>query len=204
MDEGIGHAAGQEVFRRVAELHIACIDRGFLATLGPAFLSLMYQAIDEGEDSVLIVSRDQQQVVGFVAGASGMGPIYRRMLRHWPRLLASLLPAALSPTKLWRVLEIIHYSGRAASSRDVPCAELLSIGVDACYRGRGHADRLYQGLCDHFRSRGVHEFKIVVGSELRSAHNFYRRRGAMPLAELQVHKGETSTVYRQSVGQVQR
>ena len=43
-------------YRSVAELHAANIDQGFLSSLGVAFLSLMYRAIDEVDESILVVS----------------------------------------------------------------------------------------------------------------------------------------------------
>ena len=184
------------VYWRVAELHIACITQGFLATLGPRFLALMYESIDEGSESVLLVSRNGTDVVGFVAGTSGgMGPIYKGMLRRWPALVLALLPSLVSPRRVWRILDILRYSGRAARAGDLPMAELLSIGVDGEFRGHGHAAGLYQALCDYFRKKHVGAFKIVVGGSLDSAHRFYRRMGAHPASQLEVHRGEASTVY---------
>lgn len=43
------------VYHKVARLHCEHINQGFLATLGPPFLALLYEAIDQGEDSALIV-----------------------------------------------------------------------------------------------------------------------------------------------------
>lgn len=193
------HSGDEGVYRRVADLHIACMPDGFLTTLGPRFLSLMYQAIDEGESSVLILSREGDQIAGFVAASSSMAPIYRGMLQHWPRLFSALLPSLFLPRRLRRILEIVRYS----SSRELPVnraqAELLSIGVDAPFRGRGHADQLYEDLCEHCRRRGIPEFKIVVGVTLEQAHRFYRRMGALPADQIEVHKGQTSKVYIQAV-----
>jgi ribosomal protein S18 acetylase RimI-like enzyme len=81
----------------------------------------------------------------------------------------------------------------------LPKAELLSIVVDGAFRGNGHAEDLYRRLCGHFQSRGVPAFKIVVGEALEPAHRFYQRMGARPVALLEVHKGEPSTVYVQTV-----
>lgn len=189
-----GSVGGQALYRRVAELHMVNIDRGFLSTLGVPFLSLMYQAIDEGDDSVLLVAREGDKVVGFVSGAAGMGPIYRRMLGRWPQLVLALMPA-MSPKRLWRVLEILRYTGRGNTTGPLPQTELLSIAVDAGFRGKGHAEDLYQRLCLHFRSHDIPAFKIVVGAALESAHRFYVRMGAEPFAQTEVHKGEASTVY---------
>ena len=187
------------LYRQVAKLHIANINQGFLATLGVAFLSLMYEAIDNAPTSTLLLSESNGRVVGFVAGGTGMLPIYMQMLRNWPRLAVALLPALLSPRRIWRILEIMRHSGRG-SKGDAPAnAELLSIAIDPAFRGAARADALYAGLADQFRSRGFTGFKIVVGSSLSNAHKFYRRMGAQPVGTVEVHGGEGSIVYFQPI-----
>ena len=86
-----------QIWRQVARLHADNLDQGFLATLGQRFLALMYRAIDECDSAVLLVEQRDGRVIGFVAGANSMGPIYRQMLRHWLRLIPSLFPALLNP-----------------------------------------------------------------------------------------------------------
>jgi ribosomal protein S18 acetylase RimI-like enzyme len=189
------------LYRTVAKLHIANIDQGFLSTLGVRFVSLMYRAIDEGDDSVLLVARVNGEAIGFVAGATGMKPIYRRMLRYWPQLVWALLPSIFLPRRVWRIIEILHYSRSGGCSSDVvlPATELLSIAVASEFRGQRHAENLYQALCEHFLQFEMPAFKIVVGSALAPAHRFYRRMGAQPTAEVEVHQGSTSTVYVQTL-----
>ena len=201
IDATPSEADKQLMYRRVAELHAANLDQGFLATLGTRFLALMYQAIDESSSCVLIVARDAaREIVGFVAGGRGMGAIYRHMLRRlWP-LGVSLLPVLASPRKLRRIVEILRYGrsrpGAVAKTPDaLPEAELFSIAVDAAHRGKGHAEELYRGLERHFRNRGEPGFRIVVGERLEAAHRFYRRMGAQAVARIEVHRGEPSVVY---------
>ena len=93
MDKGNLH-------RQVAEVHIGNIDQGFLATLGVSFLSLMYRAIDEARDCVLLVEERDDRVIGFVSGGIGMGSIYKGMLRYPFRLAFSLLPSVLHPGRV--------------------------------------------------------------------------------------------------------
>lgn len=189
------------LYRTVAELHIANINQGFLSTLGVGFVSLMYRAIDEGDDSVLLIERVNGQAVGFVAGATGMKPIYKRMLRYWPQLFWALLPSIFSPRRVWRIIEILRYSRSSggASGAVLPAAELLSIAVAPDFRGQRYAETLYRELGKHFLERGLPTFKIVVGSALVPAHKFYRRMGAQPVAEIEVHQGLASTVYVQTL-----
>ena len=176
-------------------LHAASINQGFLATLGVRFLSLMYRAIDQADGSVLITEEQDGRVMGFVSGAVGMGPVYRRMVRHPLRLMASLAPSLVRPKRLWRILETIRYSRGAKNSADWPDAELLSIAVDSSMRGTGLSERLYRRLENHFVEQGKPAFRIIVGKALEPAHRYYRRMGAIPIGSIEVHAGEESVVY---------
>lgn len=183
------------VYRQVAELHASNIDQGFLSSLGPRFLSLLYEAIDTHPSSVLLLAWHDGKLVGFVSGAQGMGAIYRQLLRRWFRLGLALLPALLSPAKVWKIAEIVLLGSKAPPVAHLPHAELLSIAVDPAHRGHGHAQSLYEQLVAHFTAQGLTGFKIVVGETLGPAHRFYTRLGAKPVANMEVHKSQRSTVY---------
>lgn len=189
------------IYRRVAQLHVEGINQGFLASLGVSFLSVMYQAIDEGPDSILIVCQNGGQVIGFVAGAVGMRGVYLRMLKRWPKLLVCLTPFVFSASTVRKLSELLVYSAdisrRGQMTLRLPDAELLSIAVDANCRGAGHARSLYQQLSAWFVERGCVEFKIVVGEKLDDAHRFYLSMGAEPKGEITVHRGQSSIVYVQ-------
>lgn len=189
----------EQRYREVAALHAANINQGFLAKLGVPFLALMYRAIDEATDSVLLVEEQGGRVIGFVSGGLGMGPIYRRMLRHPIRLGLSLLPSLLDPKRLKRIVEILRYGGGSRSPSGMPHAELLSIAVDPVARGTGVAERLYRRLQGHFAQLGVPAFRITVGDSLTPAHRYYQRMGAKAIGRVEVHAGEGSVVYVQQV-----
>lgn len=184
-----------DLYRQVAQLHVDNIDQGFLATLGTGFVALMYQAIDESPTSLLLVEERGGRVVGFVAGGCGMGAIYKRMLRSPVRLGLALLPSVTHPRRVLRILEILRYSRGHSLPSNLPAAELLSIAVDVSCRGKQVAEGLYHRLESHFLEQGVSSFRIIVGQALASAHRFYVRMGAVPVTEVEVHQGETSTIY---------
>ena len=189
-----------EVYRQVAELHAANIDQGFLATMGTAFLSLIYEAIDECDEGVLLVEERDGRIIAFVAGATTLAPVYKRMLRRPVQLALVLLPSVFRPRRFRRLIETLIYSRGAERAPGLPEAELLSIAVSPAYRGRKIGDLLYARLVDNFRLRGVSVFKITVGDNLLSAHRFYLRMGALPGVEIEVHPGNSSTVYLQTIG----
>ena len=189
------HKLNSSDYRRVASLHCDNISQGFLATLGVPFLTLLYEAIDKDSESILLVERADSSVVGFVTGTRGLGRIYKQLLLKPLRLIYSLKSCLLSPSKMYKILEVLLISKGSNISADLPKQELLSIVVNPAYQGGGHAENLFNALCSHFRAEGASSFSIVVGSNLDRAHAFYTKMGSIPVEEIQVHKGADSVVY---------
>ena len=182
-------------YRAVASLHCNQIDQGFLASLGVPFLTLLYEAIDKDSQSVLLVERVDHSIVGFVTGTCGLGRIYKQLLLKPLQLIYALKSCLLSPSKIYKIIEILLISKDSNISPDFSEQELLSIVVSPAYQGRGHAENLFNALCSHFRNEGARRFNIVVGSNLDRAHAFYMKMGSIPVREIQVHKGVNSVVY---------
>ena len=189
------HKLNSSDYRIVASLHCDNINQGFLATLGVPFLTLLYEAIDTDSKSVLLVERVDSSVVGFVTGTRGLGRIYKQLLLKPLRLIYSLKSCLLSPSKMYKIMEVLLISKDSNTSSDLPKQELLSIVVNPAYQGGGHAENLFKALCFHFRKEGASSFRIVVGSNLDRAHAFYKKMGSIPVKEIQVHKGAGSIVY---------
>lgn len=196
VSEAVSKANKAALYKWVAKMHAESINQGFLPTLGERFLALLYEAIDADPNSALFVEQIDGKVVGFVTGGRGMGSIYREMLKRWPRLALALLPVLFQPTKLKRVFEIVLFSRKQKPVPGWPKAELFSIAVADSVRGEGVAQRLYNQLVERFRQDGEAAFCIVVGQRLAPAHRFYKRMGAVPVAQISVHDGQASTLYR--------
>ena len=189
------HKLNSSDYREVAELHCNYINQGFLATLGVPFLALLYEAIDKDSESILLVQRVNSIVVGFVSGTRGLGRIYKQLLLHPLRLIYSLKSCFLSPSKMYKIIEILLIDKDYNASIDLPKEELLSIVVNKAYQGGGHAENLFKALCVHFRAEGVTNFRIVVGRNLERAHAFYTKMGCVAVEEIRVHKGTNSLIY---------
>jgi ribosomal protein S18 acetylase RimI-like enzyme len=189
------HKLNVSDYEVIASLHCDYINQGFLATLGVPFLTLLYEVIDQDSKSVLLVERVDQSVVGFVAGTHGLGRIYKQLLFKPFRLIYSLKSCLLSPSKIYKIIEVLLINKVSDISSDLPKQELLSIVVNSAYQGEGHAESLFKALCSHFRAEGVGSFRIFVGSNLDKAHGFYAKTGSIPVKEIQVHKGFDSVIY---------
>ena len=194
------HKMNSSDYITIARLHCDHINQGFLATLGVPFLTLLYEAIDEDSESVLLVERVDRSVVGFVSGTRGLGRIYKQLLLKPLRLMYALKSCLLSPSKMYKILELLLISNKSNISSNFPKQELLSIVVNPAYQGGGHAVNLFNALCTHFKEEGASSFKIVVGSDLDRAHAFYIKMGSIRVKEIQVHKGTDSVVYVKNLG----
>ena len=187
--------ADHDIFRQVARIHIESISQGFLTSLGENFLTLLYQVIDECGSSVLLIERDQERVIGFVAGAENMGPIYKQLLRHFPRLLVTLIPTIFKPSKIWRIIELFLYNRNKPTIPGHMGHELISIAVLQTNMRQGIAQRLYGRLATYFYELGAPSFHIVVGVNLKPAHGLYKRMGARPMMEISVHDQKKSIIF---------
>ena len=183
------------VYHQIAQLHCENINKGFLSTLGPSFLALLYEAIDKDQSSVLITKEVNGCVVGFVSGASSLRPIYRQLLWRPFSLFLALKSCLFSLSKLSKIFEILFIEKNNLILSGLPHHELLTIVIDPLCQGQGYAENLFMSLCNYFKTIDVKNFKIVVGSDLARAHAFYLKMGCVVVGEVEVHKGNNSLVY---------
>jgi ribosomal protein S18 acetylase RimI-like enzyme len=186
-------------YAELARIHSSCINLGFLSSLGHGFLSLLYEAIDADDNSHLILEKKEGSVIGFIAGGRGMKSIYRKLLIRLPRVFIALFPAMLNPRKLWKIIELLCFAKKQKPVSSTLEAELFSIAVIDSARGSGLAQKLYNSLGERFFQDGESAFCMVVGENLSQAHRFYNKMGAVPFAQVSVHKGQSSTLYRQDL-----
>ncbi|MBI4259513.1 MAG: GNAT family N-acetyltransferase [Actinobacteria bacterium] len=177
---------------QVARLHAAAISEGFLSTLGPRFLTLLYRSMAGSERAVLLVAREGEAVRGFVAGAVAPGAFYREFLRrHAPAAAVLLAGRALRPRVARRILETLRHLGREGGGGP----ELLSIAVAPLARRTGLASRLVRELEDELGTRGAERLAVVVGTDNQPARSLYEAVGFELAGDVEVHAGRPSVRY---------
>jgi ribosomal protein S18 acetylase RimI-like enzyme len=181
--------------RRVAELHADRISEGFLSTLGPMFLRLLYgRAVRSPHAFVFVAAGDQRPgdagVVGFVAGSHDLARFYRSFLLR-DGLVATAAAGARLLRTVPRVLETLRYP---ASNDGLPSAEILAVAVDGSCAGRGIGHRLVEAATSEFCARGAHAVKVVAGSGNRPALRLYEGCGFTWRRTITVHRDTPSEV----------
>jgi ribosomal protein S18 acetylase RimI-like enzyme len=175
---------------RLAELHATRIVEGFLPRLGPRFLSRLYRRLVVSPDGFAVVAVRDTRVVGFAAGATDLGRVYRSFVVH-DGLIAGL-GAAPRIVRSWRsVLETLRYPG---SIDDLPEAEILSVAVDGEAAGRGIGRMLLSASLDELTRRGARGAKVVAGADNRAALALYLQAGFAVRKRIEVHAGTASEV----------
>jgi glycosyltransferase involved in cell wall biosynthesis/ribosomal protein S18 acetylase RimI-like enzyme len=175
--------------KAIAELHMHGINTGFLSSLGPRFLAVLYLAMIRDPDSVVLVADRDGVVVGFVAGTTDTGAFYRRFARRYAPAAGLAVLARLRPGMLARMRETRGYgSNRTGEVK----AELLSMAVAPAARGRGLANRLGGELLAWAGSRHLDSMRVVVGAANEPAIRVYRKMGFGEDQAIEVHSGEAS------------
>lgn len=202
-----------------AGLHVAHVTGGFLPTLGPRFLGLLYRRVVRSSSAFLLVADPGpgSDPVGFLAGATDLRRLYGEFLRG-----DGLPAAAVAAPRLVRaaplVLETLRYGlGRRAPAAVPPGddgagptgsrapgdvghrrgeAELMALAVDPACRRQGIGAALVAAFVDRLATAGAATARVVVGADNAAAMALYRAQGFEPAAELQVHAGVRSLVLR--------
>jgi glycosyltransferase involved in cell wall biosynthesis/GNAT superfamily N-acetyltransferase len=173
----------------LARLHRDGIVTGFLPTLGPRFLEVLYRALCAFPPGVVQVADGGSGPVGFVAGVPDVGSFYRWFVRRYGlQAVLAAAPRVFRPSVMRRAWETLRYDGAGSEVS----AELLSIAVDARARGKGIGRRLASRFLVEMEAAGVREVKVVVGSDNAEAIALYRGLGFAAERAVEVHAGEPS------------
>lgn len=189
-----------------ASLHARQIAEGFLSFLGVPFLTRLYRRIAISPGSFVLVATGPPMledlepgarvarpggdgaVVGFVAGATDVGRLYRSFL--WHDGARAGLEAAGSLLRGWRrAVETLRHGTGAGQGRGV---ELLAIAVEPRGEGHGVGTALVGSFLDEVVRRGGRSAFVVVAADNIRAVALYGRAGFRTAETFELHAGSTS------------
>ena len=169
----------------LARVHSESIATGFLPSLGLRFMRLLYGALIDWDEAVVLIAEVSGQKVGFVSGVRSAGAFYRHFLRGYGlRAIVAAVPALLRPSVLWRAVETLRYGGDAG-----PEAELLSMAVVDSAQHRGIGSRLGARFIDQLAADSI---RVVVSADNSPAIGAYEKMGFVRAGITEVHAGEVS------------
>lgn len=176
--------------RRVAELHAERITDGFLTQLGPHFLQRLYRRVVKSPHAFLLVAVEDDEVAGFLAGASDLHRLYRSFVAR-----DGVAAAVMTGPRLLRSLpQVLETSRYPSGTDDLPTAEILSMAVGAEYARRGLGRALVAAGVAEFQRRGMDAAKVVIAEANGSSLRLYEEAGFARCRQIAVHRGTVSEV----------
>jgi ribosomal protein S18 acetylase RimI-like enzyme len=179
---------------QIAKLHIEGIGTGFIASLGSDFVTALYEAIAQSNNSFGFVAEENDRVLGFVAFTSNLNKLYRSViLKQGFRFAFLLWSKMFSPKRIKKVFETLFYPSRI-KKMNLPPAELLAVVIAAGGRGRGLGTILLKKGLEKFRKGGIEEVKVLVGADNKPANKLYIKCGFELAGQIDNH-GILSNIY---------
>lgn len=139
----------------VVEIHLRSFPSFFLTFLGSAFLRLLYDAMTNDPEGIVLVYERERIIQGFVAGVMRQSGFYRRLLqqRKWAFAWAAVGAVLRRPrivARLWRALQRPEESKQSATA-----ACLMSLAVLPETEGQGIGRHLVRAFCDDLVRRQI-------------------------------------------------
>jgi len=172
----------------VAKLHCTSLAGDFLPSLGQRFLTVFYQGVLDLGVGFGFVAIENRHPVGFILGSADTSSLFKRVVisRAITLTLCAIPPVVRQPSLIANVIETFLYPRKENATPEK--AELIVIGFDAAYRGRGLGRGLVNTLNDAFRAQGVQSYKVTVLQSNKGANSFYRALGFRPILEFKLYK----------------
>jgi len=166
---------GREHIVRVSEIDVKARAGDFLPSLGERFLRTLYAGLIGSRRGLGYVYLQGEQVVGFIIGSFDTKGLFREVL--WKRGtilgLHLLVKIFKKPSFIKNTIQTFRYPRK--ESHTPQKAELIVIGVDERFRGRGIGEKLIRALNQAFLVEGISSYKVTVNKKNESANKFYQR-----------------------------
>jgi len=186
--------------RDIAALHIACIQTGFISSLGTHFVTALYEAIAQSDSAFGFMAVEDSDVTGFAAFTTNVSQLYRSVIKRKGWRLALLLAAKMfSLSRVKKVFETLAYPMRTRR-KVVPAAELLSIAVVPRWRRTGLGTRLVRRGLANCEQVGVDAVKVLVAADNQPANSLYSKCGFALVDQINSH-GIPSNIYQAQVAE---
>ena len=184
---------------QITRIHMRLLPDGMLTELGSGFVKEFYSAVNADPYVFIFVERSATGIVGFVTGGISLNGVKLHFRKNLLRTFWLIKYSLFRPKLIVRLGMSIKrslFKTKAFEGLSFE-AELYSLVVDPSLQRKGVASKLYDQLCNKFKSVGVHGFEIVVGADLKIAQMFYGSKGAVKVRTIKQGLGKRSFVYAQ-------
>lgn len=184
----------KEHVREITALHVKGINTGFISSLGIDFVTVLYEAIAEDENSFGFAAAEDDKVIGFVAFSTNLSKLYKFVILkkgfRFGFILARRILSIQTVKKIWANI----FYPKKMKRMNLPDAELLSIVIAPEGQGKGIAKQLIEKSFEECANRGIDKVKVLVAAANEPANKLYQKCGFELVTQLDSH-GTSSNVY---------
>lgn len=183
---------------QISTLHREEIQGGFLSTLPPKLLEIIYLSVIRSKNGVCVVAEEEnKEIVGFIAGTGDIKELYFYLITHFFLQISwFVFKESLRKFSINKFIDLIFYPTK---EKDHNKAELLTVAVKNQFQGRGVAGEILKFFILKIKEKDVFKFNVVVGKDLAYAIRFYEKNGFQLVKETAIHSGKPSLIYTYNI-----
>lgn len=187
----------KNVVNEVVKIHMATFQGFFLTFLGKGFLKQLYLGYIKHDESNLIVAKDENEILGFIAYSSDISDLYKFLIKKKIILFAwySLIAFIKKPKILFRLISAFSKSEEV--KRDEKYIELASIGVKPDQKGKGLGTAMVAYLKEKIDFNTYKYISLETDAENNeNVNKFYKKNGFVLARTYKTKQGRKMNEYR--------
>lgn len=181
---------------QIVEVHEQSFKGFFLTSLGKVFLKQLYMAFIKHPKSGMIIAREENEILGFLAFSYNLSDLYKSLIRNKFIVLAWLSAFAIikRPFIIGRLVRTMMRSTRNKDPGSY--LDIASICVLPSIQNRG----IGRGMIDRLKQSNSIEYDYIRletdAKDNDSVNQFYVQNGFQLLSTYTTREGRSMNVYR--------
>lgn len=187
----------KNIVNEIVDIHMATFQGFFLTFLGKGFLKQLYEGYIEHKQSNLIVAKQNNEIVGFIAYSSDISDLYKYLIKKKLLLFAwySFSAFVKNPKILFRLLSAFKKSDEVR--RKESYIELASIGVKPDVKAQGIGSSMISYMKEQIDFNEYEYISLETDAENNEyANKFYQKNGFVLARTYKTKQGRKMNEYR--------
>ena len=187
----------KNIVNEIVDIHMATFQGFFLTFLGKGFLKQLYEGYIEHKQSNLIVAKQNNEIVGFIAYSSDISDLYKYLIKKKLLLFAwySFSAFVKNPKILFRLLSAFKKSDEVR--RKESYIELASIGVKPDVKAQGIGSSMISYMKEQIDFNEYEYISLETDAENNEyANKIYQKNGFVLARTYKTKQGRKMNEYR--------
>lgn len=190
----------KELIKQIVEIHLNVFPNFFLTFLGKRFLNTLYLGFLEHDQSGIIIAREDEKVLGFLAYSKDLSGFYKWLIKYKVIYFGyyGLKACVKSPKGIIRLIRAFLYPSQA--SKIEKYIEISSIGVTTNTSNTGIGSQLIKSIPNIVVLTGYTYIELTTDAiNNEKANYFYQKNGFVLYRTFETPEGRKMNEYRYTI-----